>query len=89
VCDENAIDIVTCDMLRQDSDMNDKSNYSVITMMPSQIYVISKAKFLTFVTDRALKTYQSTMLTMVPDWNLRKQYVQNAQWKVFKDRHVK
>ena len=84
VCDEEAIDIVYGDMLREDFDINDRLNYSVVTLMPCEVLVISKRNFLSFVKDRVLSVYKSNLITLHPDWVLRKSYINNYGWATFK-----
>jgi hypothetical protein len=58
ICDEEAIDIVYGDMLREDFEVTDKLNYSALTLMPCEIYSISKRNFLNFIKDRNLQTFK-------------------------------
>ncbi|CDW79643.1 UNKNOWN [Stylonychia lemnae] len=84
VKDEEAIDIVHGEMLREDFDMNDALNYSVMSVMPCEMLKIKKRYFLCFVQERALMTYKSNLVTIYPDWTLRKHYLQNEEWKSYK-----
>jgi len=45
ICDEDAIDIVYGDMLREDFEITEPVNYSAMAVMPSELLVISKAAF--------------------------------------------
>lgn len=52
--------------------------------MPCEIYKIKKRYFINFVKDRALLTFKSNLVTLHPDWVLRKCYVNNGNWQTFK-----
>lgn len=84
ICDEEAVDIAYGEMLRDDFDIHDKLNYSVISVIPTEIYCISKSNFLSFVREPTLSIYKSNLITLHPDWVLRKSYVNNSGWQSYK-----
>ena len=73
--DEEAIDIVHGEMLREDYGINEALNYSVMSVMPCEILKIKKRYFTSFVQERALITYKSNLITLYPDWTMRKHYI--------------
>eukprot|EP00347_Sterkiella_histriomuscorum_P001579 403371486 len=82
--DEDAIDIVHGEMLREDFDMNDPLNYSIISEMPTDLIKVKKRYFQSFVKERALISYKNNLATLYPDWTLRKYYIRNVMWSEFK-----
>lgn len=85
VCDEEAVDIVYGDMLREDYDITDRLNYSAVTILPCEIYSISKRNFVNFVRDRILTSYKANIITLHPDWVLRKAFINNSGWTQYKE----
>jgi hypothetical protein len=75
-------------MLRDDFPLTDPLNYSVLTVIPSELYSISKTNFTSFVKDRALLIYQANLITLHPDWILRKAYVNNSGWEEYRTQYV-
>lgn len=88
ICDEEAIDIVYGDMLREDFDISDKLNYSALTLMPSEIFSISKRNFMNFVRERILVSYKANLVTMHPDWVMRRCFINNQGWSKYKRDYV-
>lgn len=84
VCDEEAIDIVYGDMLRQDFDIFDPLNYSAVAIMPCELFSISKRNFANFVRERAHVTFKANLVTLHPDWVLRRCFIHNQGWAAFK-----
>jgi hypothetical protein len=75
-------------MLRDDFPLIDPLNYSVLTVIPTELYSISKTNFSSFVKDRALLIYQANLITLHPDWVLRKAYVNNTGWEEYRTQYV-
>jgi hypothetical protein len=88
VCDEEAIDIVYGDMLRENYEITDKLNYSAITLIPCEIYSISKKNFKNFIKDRIITGFKANLITIHPDWVLRKYFIHNSGWENFKQNYV-
>jgi hypothetical protein len=72
-------------MHREDYELTEKLNYSIITMMPCVLVKVNKQHFINFVKERALFVFKANMVTLHPDWILRKYYVRNQKWKQFKE----
>lgn len=64
-------------MIRKDFNVDSALNYSVISIMPSEIYKIKKSFFFTFVKERTLTNYKAGLVTLNPDWVIRKCYIKN------------
>ena len=75
-------------MIRTDFDLDAPLNYSIISVMPSEVYKIKKQFFLNFIKDRTLLNYKSSLATLNPDWIIRKCYIKNQQWRVFKHGYI-
>ena len=84
ICDEEAVDIAYGEMLRDNFDIYDKLNYSVISMIPTELYFISKSNFLSFIKEPTLSIYNANLITLHPDWVLRKCYINNTGWQTYK-----
>ena len=67
-------------MLREDFEMTDPLNYSIISVMPCVFYKINKRHFLNFVKERALFIFKANLVTLHPDWILRKCFISNFKW---------
>lgn len=78
------MDIAYGEMLRDDFDIHDKLNYSVISMIPTELYYLSKNNFLSFVKEPTISLYKSNLITLHPDWVLRKCYINNTGWQIYK-----
>ena len=53
-------------------------------MIPTEIYYISKENFLSFVKEPTLSIYNANLITLHPDWVLRKCYINNTGWQTYK-----
>ena len=84
LCDEEAVYIAYGENLRDNFDIYDKLNYSVISMIPTEVYYISKENFLSFVKEPTLSIYNANLITLHPDWVLRKCYINNTGWQTYK-----
>ncbi len=71
-------------MLREDFEMTEPLNYCAVAVMPCELLVVSKAVFSTFVRDRALNVFKSNLITIHPDWVLRRSYINNQGWDDYK-----
>jgi hypothetical protein len=88
ICDEEAVDIAYGEMLRDDFDISDPLNYSVIAQIPTELLVIAKSNFLNFIREPTLSVYKSNLITLHPDWVLRKCYINNQGWASYKREFV-
>jgi hypothetical protein len=57
-------------------------------MIPCELYSLSKSNFLNFVRDRAYSVYHGNMITLHPDWVLRKCFVNNSGWQEYRSQYV-
>ncbi len=64
-------------MLREDYEITMPLNYSIISMMPSVFIKVKKQYFINFVKERALFIFKANLVTLHPDWTLRKHFVRN------------
>ncbi len=78
--DEDAIDLVHGEMMREDFDFESALNYSVISVMPSELYQVQKRYFLNFVKERSMNIFKQNLISFLPDWVYRKCFVNNSAW---------
>lgn len=60
--DDETIDLVTGDIQKEKFQMNGKLNYSVISVMPCELYKVNKTHFVKFVKDRPLFQFTSKLI---------------------------